>query len=199
MLDQSTVFIIDDDEAVCEALAWLLKSVQLPCKIYHDGLSFLNEYPTGAKGCIILDIRMPGISGLDLQLELNKQQSTLPIIFITGHGDIPMAVKAMRAGAFDFITKPFHNQTILEQIQRAIRQQNSSPSPLFAKRLATLSARERTILEYMMAGKMNKEIAFELNIALSTVELHRAKLMQKLATKNLVELIKNYFALATKN
>jgi len=196
---ESTVYIIDDDEAVGEALAWLLKSVKLKYKIYQNGLAFLQDYPAQATGCIVLDIRMPEISGLDLQIELNKRGNTLPIIFITGHGDIAMAVQAMRTGAFDFLTKPFHNQTILEQIQRAIRQHSLLAQNKFTERLATLSQRERTILDLLMAGKMNKEIAFELNIALSTVELHRSKMMQKLDCKNLVELSKNYFLLAGKH
>lgn len=192
---QPTVFIIDDDEAVCESLSWLLTGIQLNVEIYHDGLAFLSAYRPHANGCIVLDIRMPGISGLDLQDELNKRHNRLPIIFITGHGDIPMAVKAMQAGAFNFITKPFHNQTLLEQIQRAIRQQKAPAQIQFAESLSKLTQREKTILEQIVAGKMNKEIAHELGIALSTVELHRSKLMQKLGVKNVAELIKSYILL----
>lgn len=195
------VYIIEDDTEVCEALNWLLKSVDLKTKTYHDSSAFLLDFNPNSQegcGCILLDIRMPKLSGLQLQQELNHRHNHLPIIFLTGHGDISMAVNAMRSGAFDFITKPFNNQMLLEQIQKAIIHcreiQSKSPhkSHELTSKLKQLTVREKEILEYIIAGKMNKEIASDLNIALSTVELHRSKVMRKLEVKNIVELVKNY-------
>jgi len=196
MLDnKETVYILEDDEAIIHALEWLFDSVQLKYCVFTDSEKFLKEYQTSWHGCILMDIRMPKMSGIRVQEELNAQNNKLPILFITGHGDIATAVRTMKAGAFDFITKPFHNETLLEQVQKAIAQSRRENSSMCEKEnfnslLHILSARERQILAYIQEGKLNKQIAVELNLSLSTIELHRANVMKKLHVKSLADLIK---------
>jgi len=191
--NRSTVFVVEDDEAICELITCLLETVGLSVKTYKNPQAFLDVFNASFEGCLVLDIRMPGMSGLDLYEALKIRQSTLPVIFLTGYPDVSMAVNAMKAGAFDFIVKPFNNQQFLDQIQRAL-----ACVPAFAmrtrflKRLESLTPRENDVLKHLVTGKMNKEIAHALRISISTVELHRANLMEKLQVKNLAELIKCY-------
>jgi two-component system response regulator FixJ len=195
-----TVFIVDDDIDICQSLQWLLESVDLDVKIFDNGLNFLttSSYIENT-GCILLDIRMPEMSGLELQEQLKVRKNTLPIIFMTGHGDIEMAVRAMKAGAFDFITKPFNDQIILDQIQKAIShcqqfQSKHKENSLLQQRFVSLTKREHEILELITTGKLNKEIAHNLNISIKTVELHRSNLMKKVEANTVAELVKFYLA-----
>lgn len=203
-LSNPTVFIIDDDIDLCQSLCWLLESVGLTAKVFNNIPDFLAMLTAkDQQGCILLDIRMPKMSGLELQEHLNSRNCSLPIIFMTGHGDIAMAVRAMKAGAFDFITKPFNDQILLEKIQKAIdcSQKSAAASgriTQISKRLNTLTKREKEVLELMVEGNLNKEIAYELKIFIKTVELHRSHIMQKMHVATFAELIKFYF-LATKN
>ncbi len=196
--NKDTVFIVDDDIDLCKSLRWLLESVGLGTQIFNNAASFLNVFsPTQTEGCILLDIRMPQMSGLELQAQLNAQQNTLPIIFMTGHGDVPMAVRAMQAGAFDFLTKPFNDQVLLELIYKAIAFHQKSLSrgrknAVIQSRLNLLTSREAEILKWIVAGKLNKEIAWQLNISIKTVELHRCNIMKKMDAGTIVELIKSY-------
>jgi len=193
------VFVIDDDHDLCRSLKWLLESVNLSVQIFTSSINFLETFKPIPSGCILLDIRMPLMSGLQLQEQLNRRQNTLPIIFMTGHGDIPMAVRAMKAGAFDFLTKPFNDQVILEQIQKAIVQHqkniiDDSQLHLIQERYNSLSHREHEVLELIVAGKLNKIIASELNISMKTVELHRGNVMRKMQAATAPELVKFYLS-----
>ena len=202
---EPTVFIVEDDKAFCSALEWLFRSVSLNSEIFHNGLECLQNYSLDWYGCFVMDLRMPQMGGLELQEQLNKLHNKLPIIFITGHGDVPLAVRAMKAGAFDFITKPFNNQleeknielkAALEKIQRAIEKttqkiQNKNDQA-FIKGYSKLTPRELEVLDCVVDGQLSKQIAANLNISLSTVELHRSNLMQKLGAKSVVDLVKGY-------
>lgn len=192
---EETVFIIDDDEAVRDSTEMLVMSVGLKAKTFKSALEFLEHYSEQLFGCLILDVRMPKMDGLELQDELNSRNSTLPIIFISGHGDIPMAVKAIRKGAADFIAKPFRDQELLDSLQKALREnekafiKHNSEQETYAK-LATLSAREKQVLTQMIDGHANKVIAADLNISQRTVEVHRAHVMDKMRMKSLAQLVK---------
>jgi two-component system response regulator FixJ len=192
-MSKNTVFVIDDDPLIGQAIAWLLETVALKTKIFTDAQAFLDVFKPDMPGCIIIDVRMPGMSGLELQQRLNEQRNPLPVIMISGHGDVPMAVRAMQAGARDFVLKPFNDQVLLEKIQAAIteniKQEKEHPKAS-AQHLASLTPRERQVMEYILAGKLNKQIAGELNISMSTVELHRARVMHKMQAKSLAELVK---------
>ncbi|MCD6039069.1 MAG: luxR [Gammaproteobacteria bacterium] len=189
---------MDDDLDLCKSLRWLLESVGLTTQIFNHAASFLEAFPfSQTEGCILLDIRMPQMSGLELQAQLNVRQNSLPIIFMTGHGDIPMAVRAMQAGAFDFLTKPFNDQILLDLIYKAIAYHQKSLSrdrrdDVIRSRLTSLTGRETEILKWIVAGKLNKEIAWELSISIKTVELHRCNIMKKMHAATVVELIKSY-------
>ncbi len=185
------IYVIDDDEAICKAIKWLLETANLEVKIFHSALAFLKEYSPALRGCLLIDVRMPEMSGLQLQEKLIALGNTIPIIMLTGHGDIAMAVRALKAGAIDFITKPFNDQALLEQIQNAllINKLKNDIEEIW-KRYKTLSQREQQILSKIVAGKMNKAIAYELNISIKTTEAHRAHIMEKMNAKNLVDLIK---------
>jgi len=195
----STVFVVDDDPKICEALQWLLESVNLKVKTFGSAIDFLKQYNSSQQGCLIIDVRMPGMSGLELLDQLKLQKNHIPVIVITGHGDIPMAVRAMKAGAMDFISKPFNDQHLLDQIQKALNQKMPSSVPILderiRKRFASLTPREHEVMLLVVAGKLNKQIAHELGLALSTVELHRSRVMQKMETKTLADLIKAYLLL----
>lgn len=189
-----TVFIIEDDAAVCKSLRWLFESVDLSVEVYNNGCDYLKAYDPNRIGCLLVDIRLPGMSGLELQQQLVQRNNPIPIIIITGHGDVTLAVRAMKAGAKDFILKPFNDELLLEQIQKAIlenREYNANRHR-FATHLATLTPREREVLELMVKGKLNKQIAAELGITLSTVEQHRAHVMQKTQAGSLAELVELY-------
>lgn len=188
-----TIFVIDDTKDVCEALRWLFESVKFKVETYENANSFLEKYHANRPGCIIMDVRLPGMSGLELLEYLKQKKSPLPIIVITGHGDIQMAVRAMKMGAKDFILKPFNEQCLLETVQKCINQsQNMDWIKTINKRIDELSERELQIINLIVDGKLNKEIAYELSISISTVEAHRAHIMQKMQAKNLAQLIKIY-------
>ncbi|MFT6389796.1 MAG: FixJ family two-component response regulator [Cellvibrionaceae bacterium] len=192
---QKTVFIVDDEAPILDALTLLLKSVELSVKTFNNAQDFIDAYDSGKPGCLLLDIRMPGISGLELQKHLNQQPYALPIIFMTGHGDIPMAVEAIKNGAEDFIQKPFNSDDLLKKIQAAFdkdkyQRTNKKNSLQFCENIQSLTPREREIMERMIAGDANKVIAIDLGISQRTVEVHRAHIMQKTQAKSLAQLIK---------
>ncbi len=188
-----TIFIIDDESEVCNALRWLFESVQFNVETYGTAQLFLEHYDHRMQGCLIADVRLPEMSGLELLEQLKQQKSNLPVIMITGHGDIKMAVRAMKAGAFDFIEKPFNEQGLLETVQKCMSlSKNISSVELINERINKLSDRERQIINLIVDGKLNKEIAYDLSISISTVEAHRANIMHKMQAKNLAHLIKIY-------
>lgn len=194
------IYIIDDDADLCQALCWLFDSVKLKVETFSNGRKFLEAYDSSWYGCLLIDVRMPEISGLELQDRLNAKKNKIPIIILTGHGDTPMAVRAMKAGAFDFILKPVDSQYLLDQVQKVLfneklRQQATLQQESWMKRLSSLSPREHQILELIVAGKLNKTIAYECNISISTVELYRSRIKQKMQVKSLAELIKSYLTI----
>lgn len=193
-MDEQSVFIVDDDEAMRDSLAWLLESNGLRVRSFESGEAFLDAYREDMAGCLVLDVRMPGMSGLELHEKLQGLCSTLPIIFVTGHGDVPMAVSALKKGATDFIEKPFNNKEILgliEQCLAADREQSSQRRrhAQIDKRLANLTPREREVLGLIAAGRLNKQIADDLGISIKTVEVHRARVMDKMAVRTVAELV----------
>ena len=190
-----TVFVIDDDEAVRTSLRLLLKSVGLPVETFASAQEFLDQYDEDRAGCLVLDIRMPGISGLELQQHLNERNSIMPIVFITGHGDVPMAVEAMQAGAVDFIQKPFRDQDLIDRINRALDKDRDMRSELrerdeIRRRMLQLTPREREVLDLVTQGKANKVIAGDLNVSQRTVEIHRARVMEKMGAGSLAHLVR---------
>ncbi len=192
---QPTVFVIDDDDAVRSSLRLLLKSVGLPVQVYASALEFLPAYKPMQPGCLLLDIRMPGMSGLELQQTLSLQGATIPVVFITGHGDIPMAVEAMRHGAFDFLQKPFRDQDLIDRVQRALERDATTRSQLqqtelIHKRLESLTPRETEVLKLVTAGKPNKIMAATLGVSQRTVEIHRARVMEKMEAHSLAQLVR---------
>jgi two-component system response regulator FixJ len=190
-----TVYIVDDDLGVRSATRLLLKSVGIPSTPIGSALEFLNTYQQDQPGCLVLDIRMPGMSGLELQQQLILRGNTLPVIFITGHGDVPMAVEAMQHGAFDFLQKPFRDQQLIDSVQRALQrdQENRAALRLHGKareHLATLTPREREVLDLMIQGKQNKVMAGDLNLSQRTVEIHRAHVMEKMGVSSVAQLVR---------
>ena len=193
--EQATVFVVDDDDAVRDSLMDLVDSVGLNAEEFASAQAFLDSYDEKRPGCLVLDIRMPGMSGLDLQDRLSDIGSVLPIIFITGHGDIPMAVRAMQRGAVDFIQKPFRDQELLDRINIALEKGNQSfavqeQMEEFATRLSSLTQREREVMEMIVNGKANKVIAIDLGLSQRTVELHRARVMEKMKARTLADLVR---------
>ncbi len=192
---EPTVFIVDDDRNILRAMQLLLKSVGLRCEVFASGGTFLEAYDAERSGCLVLDIRMPGLSGLELQERLVGAGSTLPVIFITGHGDVPMAVEAMQKGAFDFVQKPFSEDDLLGRIQaalaadRRVRDERARRAEV-AARLGRLTAREREVMELVITGKPNKVIAWELGVSQRTVEIHRARVMDKMQARSLADLVR---------
>jgi two-component system response regulator FixJ len=191
----ATVFVVDDDEAVRTSLRLLLKSVGLPVETYAAAQEFLDQFDPDRAGCLVLDIRMPGISGLELQQHLNDQHSIMPIVFITGHGDVPMAVEAMQAGAVDFIQKTFRDQDLIDRINRALEKDREMRNALrerdeIRRRMSQLTPREREVLELVTQGKANKVIAGDLNVSQRTVEIHRARVMEKMGANSLAHLVR---------
>lgn len=184
-MKDAIVYVIDDDEAMRHSLEWLLTPLALAVRSYSSADAFLAGYDDGALACVVTDVRMPGLSGLEMHEELSRRGSVLPVIVITGHGDIPMAVRAMRTGAVDFLEKPLNNQLLIERIYEALklcksRRQNAEQMGALRARVATLTMREREVAQAVAAGKQNKVIAFELGISLKTVEIHRHNAMSKL-------------------
>lgn len=191
---QPLVYVVDDDVAMRDSLRWLLESAGYKVETYASAEQFLRAYEANEGTCLILDVRMPGLSGLAVQEALIERSQDLPVIFVTGHGDVPMAVSAVKRGAVDFIEKPFNDRDLLAVIDNAIKAKRAARSArakqsLVATRLATLSPREREVLDCVVAGKLNKNIADELGISVKTVEVHRARVMQKLGVRSIAELV----------
>jgi len=190
-----TVMVIDDDEAVRSSLKLLLRSVKLPVTVYSSAQEFLPKYMVDQPGCLIVDVRMPGMSGLELQQQLNLRGAMVPVIFITGHGDISMAVEAMRQGAFDFIPKPFRDQDLLDRVQKALEKdaknrREISQTGRIKKQFETLTPREREVLELVTSGKPNKVMAADLRVSQRTIEIHRARVMEKMGANSLAQLVR---------
>jgi two-component system, LuxR family, response regulator FixJ len=189
------VFVIDDDQAVRDSLRLLLKSVGLATEVTDSARKFLAGYQPSQPGCLVLDVRMPDMSGLELQQQLNMRGATIPVIFITGHADVPMAVEAMRHGAFDFLQKPFRDQELIERVQRALVKDAKTRAELeerdrIRERLESLTPREREVLLLMTQGKPNKIMAHELGVGQRTVEIHRARIMEKSGAGSLAQLVR---------
>jgi len=189
------IMVVDDDAGVRNAMRSLLKSVGLESAQYPSAQEFLAAYQASQPGCLVLDIRMPGMSGLELQQQLNLRGAVIPVIFMTGHGDIPMAVEAMQHGAFDFLQKPFRDQDLLDRIQRAIvkdgeLRQSLGEHARIKEHLETLTPREREVLDLMTQGKQNKVIAQDLGVSPRTVEIHRARVMEKMNAQSVAELVR---------
>ncbi len=189
------VFIVDDDEAVRSSLRLLLKSVGLVPNALGSAREFLEKYEPAQPGCLVLDVRMPEMSGLELQEQLNRQGAVIPVIFITGHGDVPMAVEAMQAGAFDFLQKPFRDQDLIDRIQRALEKDRANRAvlaerSLIRERLESLTPREREVLTMVSSGKANKVMAADLGVSQRTVEIHRARVMEKMGASSLAQLVR---------
>jgi len=189
------VFLVDDDEAVRDSLGLLMKSVALTSRSFASADEFLAEYDPESPGCLVLDIRMPGMSGMELQQKLIEMRAILPIIFITGHGDIPMAVEAMQRGAVDFIPKPFRDHELLDRINKAIEDDRENRDALIEreeveKRVEKLTPREKQVMELVVQGKANKVIAGDLEVSQRTVEIHRARVMEKMQVRSLAQLVR---------
>jgi len=190
---ETKVYLVDDDEAIRDSLGWLLQSRDLACRSYASAEDFLAAWSPALAGCLLLDIRMSGMSGLELFESLQARGSRLPVIFLTGHGDVPMAVSALKKGAFDFVEKPFDDNELVNRVLEAIRlddgqRASAASDDTLKQRLATLTQRERQTMELILAGKFNKVIADELNISMRTVEVHRANLFEKMGVRTAVEL-----------
>jgi FixJ family two-component response regulator len=188
------VYVVDDEPAVSISLKRLLRSVGLEARTYASAQEFLRSERPDAPGCLILDVRLPGLSGLDLQQELTAAKIDLPVIFITGHGDIPMSVQAMKAGAVEFLTKPFREQDLLEAIQRGIEQnritrKHNAEIRILQRRYASLTPREREVFPRVTSGLLNKQIAAQLGASEKTIKVHRGQVMQKMEAESLAHLI----------
>jgi FixJ family two-component response regulator len=189
------VFVVDDDEAVCRSLSLLIEDIGLEVKAFTSAPAFLSAYDPAQPGCLVLDVRMSGMSGLELQSRLNELDYGIPTIIITGHADVPMAVEAMKAGALDFIEKPFRDQVLLDNIQRAIdrdarmRRRRQEMCDV-QSRIKLLTPREREIMDLLIQGKTNKAIAYQLGISQKTVDFHRANILQKVEVASVVELVR---------
>jgi FixJ family two-component response regulator len=188
------VFIVDDEEAVRDSIALLLRSVGIRSRTFADAREFLDSYQPAEPGCLVLDIRMPRMGGMEVQQELNRRGWGIPVIFVTGHGDVPMAVEAMRAGAVDFLQKPFKDDELIRRVQKALEQdarlrEQLSSAGQVRSRFDSLTPREREIAERLADGAANKVIAIDLGLSERTVELHRAHVMQKMGARGLAQLV----------
>ena len=196
-----TVYVIDDDDGMRRALDTLLSTVGYKTAVFSRPSEFLARFTPNAQGCLILDIRMPEMSGLEVQQQLNRMGSMLPVIFITGHGDVPMAVQAMKEGAFEFIQKPFRDQELLDHINHALKQDAEYRSTAARRsevqhRLESLTPRERQVMDLIVEGNANKVIAIDLGLSERTVEIHRAKVMEKMGARSVAHLVKLHLTLA---
>ena len=201
MPPEPTVFVVDDDPAMRDSLCWLLQSVELHVETYPSADAFLAAYDAGRPGCLVLDVRMPGMSGLNLQDELRARHIRLPIIMLSGHAEVPTAVRALKAGAIDFMEKPFSDELLLDRIRQAIdldREQRDAEAQraAVAERYALLTPREREVMELVTAGKANKVIAAELGLSPKTVEVHRAAVMDKMRADSVADLVRMRLALS---
>ena len=199
--EEKTVFIVDDDEAARESLSWLISSVGLKVETFASARDFLDAFDRSRPGCLLVDVRMPGMSGLELQRRLESEPGCLPVIIVTGHGDVQMAVRAMKDGAFDFFEKPFNDQVLLDLVSRAVREcerrRDAQKERMAVQaRCDQLTPRERQVMDMIVAGKTNKQIAYDLDISDKTVEAHRAKVMDKLEAASLADLIRKAMLLA---
>ena len=192
---EPTIFVVDDDEALRDSLGWLLESAGMRCKGYPTAEEFLADYRSEAPGCLLLDVRLPGGSGLDLQDELARRGPPPPVIVMTGHARVPTAVRAFKGGAIDFIQKPFSDESLMERIRRAIDLDRRTRLVRMDRtkhiaRLADLTPREREVMALVVAGKANKVIAAELGISHKTVEIHRGRVMEKMQVDSVAELVR---------
>jgi len=197
----SIVYVVDDDDSMRRALSLLLSTVGYETAAFARPGEFLSFLKPDDPGCLVLDIRMPEMSGLEVQLQLNKMGCMLPIIFVTGHGDVPMAVQAMKAGAFEFIQKPFRDQDLLDKINDALRhdaenRKNVARRAEVLRRLESLTPRERQVMDLVVEGGANKVIAIDLGLSERTVEIHRAKVMEKMGARSVAHLVKLHMTLA---
>ena len=197
---EQIIYLVDDDEALRDSLVWLLESQGFKVQAFASAEDFLKTWRPEFNGCLLLDVRMPGMSGLELHERLRSLYCTLPIIFITGHGDVPMAVAALKKGAVDFIEKPFNDAELLRLVTQCLAKEEENRSRRrqdaeVARRLDQLTQREREVLELIIAGKLNKQIADVLGISIKTVEVHRARVMEKMAAQSLAELVQNVMAI----
>ena len=195
MNEESKIYIVDDDEAVRNALSFLMKAEGLPAQVYASAEEFLAALTPATQGCLLVDVRMPGMSGLHLQQRLRQDHVGLPVIIMTGHGDVAMAVKAMKAGAMDFIEKPFDNAELLQLLHKCLVhcrtvQHNQHDIEVNLQRLERLTKREREVMDLLVEGNQNKVIAAKLGISPRTVELHRARVMEKLEARSLSEVVR---------
>lgn len=195
MSEQEQVYVVDDDEAVRDSIGMLLETVDIPYATFPDAQAFLDGVELDKVNCLVLDIRMPGMSGLELQEKLTNIGASVPIVFITGHGDIPMAVEAMRRGAVDFLRKPFRDQELLDRIQEALsrdahHRDQAADVETLKERVADLTPREQEVFKRVATGQANKVIAIELGISERTVEIHRSNVMQKTASRSLADLVR---------
>jgi FixJ family two-component response regulator len=193
--DGAVVMVVDDDAGVRNAMRSLLKSVGITCTLFASAQEFLDAYQPSQRGCLVLDIRMPGMSGMELQQQLNIRGAVIPVIFMSGHADIPMAVEAMQHGAFDFLQKPFRDQDLLDRIQRAIvrdteMRQSLGEHARIKAHLESLTPREREVLDLMTQGKQNKVVGQELGVSPRTIEIHRARVMEKMGAHSVAELVR---------
>jgi len=194
-MNEPTVYVVDDDESVCRALARLIRSVGLAAETFHSAKAFLDHTPPDGPACLVLDVRLPGASGLDLQAALSQAGRDLPIVFITGHGDVPTTVRAMKGGAIDFLQKPFNDQELLDCVQRAIARSRTQRAERaeraeLDRRFQALTPREREILLHVVTGKLNKQIAGDLGIAEKTIKVHRGRVMEKMQAGSVAELVR---------
>ena len=192
--EKPTVFLVDDDKSVRDAIAWLIESVGLNVQSFESATDFLETYDATQPGCLVLDVRMPGMSGLELQQQLATRRSGIPIIIVTGHGDVPMCIRAFENGAFAFLEKPVNHQALLDYIQRALEEDRNNrlkvgAGPDIDYRINLLTAREKEVMELLVSGKTMKQIAADLEISIQTCSKHRAKVLEKLQVGNDVELV----------
>ncbi|WP_228030358.1 response regulator transcription factor [Gimesia benthica] len=191
---EATVFVVDDDPAIRKSLRWLIESVGLKVQTHELASEFLESYSPDHPGCLVLDVRIPGMSGLELQEKLRERGYDIPVIIVSGYGDVPMAVRAMKAGAVDFLEKPVSDQVLLDYIQKGIERDiknkaNRLQNKELVERKATLTRRENEVMKYVVSGFSSREIAEKLNVSFKTVEAHRAKIMKKMQAKSVPKLI----------
>jgi two-component system response regulator FixJ len=200
-INAATVYVVDDDDGMRRALSLLLNTVGYKTAAFASPKEFLDTFKPDIAGCLVLDIRMPGMSGLELQQHLNRMGSMLPVIFITGHGDVPMAVQAMKEGAFEFVQKPFRDQDLLDRINHALEQDKENRSSLARRadvlqRIESLTPREKQVMALVVDGAANKVIAIDLGLSERTVEIHRAKVMEKMGARSVAHLVKLQMSLS---
>jgi two-component system, LuxR family, response regulator FixJ len=199
-LNRPSIYVVDDDDSMRQAVALLLRTVGYNPEGFAKPSDFLSKFDPNLHGCLVLDIRMPEMSGLEVQQQLNRSGAILPVIFITGHGDIPMAVQAMKDGAFDFLTKPFRDQDLLDRINNALKQDAENRAAIdkhaeLRRRAETLTSREREVLDLIVEGKANKVVAIDLGLSERTIEIHRANVMEKMGARSVAHLVKMHLTL----